>query len=99
MLGLGMIHSHFVASSGTDGWYETVENNEVITFPLQLNTIQIEAGKDVALKIKYNNDPDIDNIDVECMGGLTGLPISRIQIMCPSGTKIRWKGLTSIDHT
>jgi len=98
LIGLGMIHSHYSASSGPLGVYTTVSDDEVIIFPQQLNTIEIYSGDD-PLEIKLNNDESIMYIAKSSMDGVIGMPVNRIIVLGPAGQKIKWRGLVGINNT
>lgn len=88
-----LVHSSFIASEGNNGWYTTVEDNEIIEFKYPLNSLLIEA-KSTELAIKTNNSPHIWYISANDKEGIEGLKITKIQVLNPMGTEIRWKGLT-----
>jgi hypothetical protein len=97
MLGSIFHHSHFIASEGNFGVYTTVADNEVITFPKQLSTLEIYAP-DSMLEIRFNNDPYSMYIDKWETDGIMNMPIKRITVLGAAGQKIRWKGLVSADN-
>lgn len=98
LCGLGMVHSHFIASSGSSGVYTTVETDESIALPLQCNSIKIFAqGTDLA--IKFNNDEAIMYIPHGTSDGILAMPINRIIVVGAAGQEIKWTGLTSINNT
>lgn len=96
-----MIHSHFVASSGDtladQGFFSTTQENQVIEMPRGLNTIEIFADE-TDLMIRFNNDEAIMFIPAKLSDGITGLPVQRIIVVGPSGQRVKWVGLTSIDN-
>ena len=98
LLGLGMIHSHFSASQGPSGVYTTVSPDEVITFPRQLNTIEIFAG-DTPLQIKFNNDESIMYIAKGTSDGIICMPVNRITVLGSAGQQLKWRGLAGIENT
>ena len=86
-------HTSFIASQGANGWYTTVEDNEIIKFENPLNGLIIETDTD-ELAIKVDDFSDIWHIGANDKEGIEGLKIEKIQILNPTGVKIRWKGLT-----
>ncbi len=98
LCGLGMIHSHFVASSGVLGVYTTVEIDEVIVMPNQVNSIEIFA-QSTDLAIKFNNDDAVMHIPANTKDGIVGMGIKRITVLGAAGQEIKWRGLVSINNT
>lgn len=91
--GLGIVHSHFLASTGPSGWYTTTQDNEVIEFEKQINCIEIFSRPTVQLPIKFNNDESILYVEPDSMDGVYGLAIRRIIVLMPAGTEIKWRAL------
>ena len=90
-------HKDFLASTGINGWYELVENNEIIEFDYPVNSILIESSDEtLGLRLnKRDNDwyKNVWYIEAGAKEGIEGLTVSKMQIMNPSGTRIRWKAL------
>ena len=86
-------HGSFIASEGNEGWYTTIEDNEIIEFKYGINSLLIES-KDTSLAIKINNNENIWYINPDSKEGINGMRIHKIQVLKPSGTALRWKGLT-----
>lgn len=85
-------HPGFMSSSGINGWYETVEEDEVIEFEYTVNSLIIESS-DEPLAIKINSIDDIWHLSADDKEGIEGLTIKKIQVLNPAGTRIRWKAL------
>lgn len=88
-----MLHSKFISSNGDRGFYELKEDNEVIVLSVPVNSLSIEA-KDIGLEIKLNDSEDHWFIDAGRAESVTGLKVTKMQVMNSTGTLIRWKGLS-----
>lgn len=85
-------HKGFLSSQGINGWYKTVEKDEVIKFDYPVNSLIIET-LDKPLTIKIDNLDDLWYIGADKQEGIEGLTIRQIQVLGDAGTEIKWKAL------
>lgn len=94
---MGMRHGGFISSGGADGWYQTVEEDEVITFKYPVNALLLETLSPLTVQINgkkgKKSDENLWHIGEELREGIEGFKISSIMVHGEAGQPIKWKGL------
>jgi hypothetical protein len=88
----------FQSSTGTKGWYTTLVDNELIDFRQfkynGISSLLIEADTtDLTIKLNDEDDNGLWYIDAGIKEGINDMEVYCFRVMCPAGTKIRWKAL------
>lgn len=91
------IYGGFLSSKGSNGWYMTQEDDEIIKFDYPLESIFINALQPLTIQLNGTKD-NIKEENLLYLGEeegarITGMKIYSLRVVGASGQPIKWQGL------